>query len=84
VQRVQGKERRHGKGPPQGPGHAAQHHEQEQGVGTVEQHVDEVVHARVRPEERHVEHVRQPGERVPVGGVAGEREGPPDGFEGEA
>ena len=76
VQRVHGEERRHGRAAPGGPGRRPQELEQEQGVREVEERAHQMVATGVEAEELDVEHVREPGEGVPVEGV--EAEGPAD------
>jgi len=44
---------------------------EQEGVGCVQADAHEVVPAAPEPEELHVGHVGEPGERVPVGGVEG-------------
>ena len=63
--------------PPQGPGHALQHPEQHDRIEHMEQQVYGVPTRRFRAEELRVEHMRQPGERMPVAEV-GALQGPED------
>ena len=61
---------------------AAQHHQEQDGVGRVEPDAHQMVPPRPEPEQLGVEHVREPGQRVPVPGVVAE--GPAESFPGEA
>ena len=63
-------------------GHAPEHQEDEDRVPGVEHSVHEVVRPGREPEELHVEHVGEPGERVPVEGVQ-RGEGPGHPLPGE-
>ena len=69
--RVQGEERRDGGAAPERAGERAQQlEERERGRG-VQTEAHQVVGARIDAEEARVRHVREPGQRVPVGGVEG-------------
>ena len=83
MQRVDGEERRDERAPPGGAGHGGEDQEQERRVRRVQRRVDEVVRARVEPEELDVEHMREPGDRVPVGHLQ-RRERPADPSPGQA
>ena len=75
-ERVQREYRGDERAPPRGPGHAGEHLEEERGARRVEQDAGRMMAGRRQPEELSVEHVREPGERVPVGRVGcGERPG---------
>ena len=49
----------------------------------MQEHIGQVLRATVEPEDLDVEHIRNPGERKPVRGVAG-CEGPLEAVEGQA
>ena len=68
---------------PEGPGQVPEEEEDEHGVDGMQQHAGGVVAERIEAEERAVELVREPGERVPVGGVKG-GEGPDGSLRGES
>ena len=46
-----------------------QHQQQQNGINTVQQYIGEVMQAGVEPEKLHIQHMREPGQRMPVGGV---------------
>ena len=51
---------------PQGIREPQQQRKQQRGVGRVEQHVDEMMRAGIGAEQFAIQHVREPGERMPV------------------
>ncbi len=70
-QRVEGEQRGDGQGDAPAAGQAGQQGEEEDGNERVDRDADQVMGAGVHAEQGHVELVRQPGDRVPVGGVQG-------------
>ena len=74
---MQREERGHDRARPHAPRGPPQDEEKKNGVDRVEHDGDERVLPAVEAEERHVDHVRDPRQRVPVGGVV-VREGPGD------
>ncbi len=83
VQRVEAEEGRHGRASRQRARPPPQQMEKEHGAPGVKSEADQMVAAGVEREEGHVEHVREPRQRVPVGCVeSGER--PAQAFEAEA
>ena len=68
---------------PQGSRHALQYDEQDQGVQDVKKEVDLVMSSRVEPEPLNIEHVGEPGQRMPVA-VFERAEGPPDSLQAQA
>ena len=70
VERVEPEERRHRDASPQSPAHEEQDMAQEHRIEHVEQEGGGMVPSGVEIEELHVDHVGDPGERVPVGGMA--------------
>ena len=67
VQRVDGEERGHQGARPQAAREEGQGQEEQRDVGRVQRHARRVMARGVEAEELDVEHVRHPGERVPVG-----------------
>ena len=63
---MQGEEGSDGRAAPEGSRHTREDHEEKQRVRDVKQEVDLMVRARLRTEQLHVQHMREPGERVPV------------------
>ncbi len=63
--------RRHHRAAPEGPRHSFERQKQERRIGGVQQHVDDVRRAGPQPEELTVQHVRHPGQRVPVARITG-------------
>jgi hypothetical protein len=55
--------------PPERSGHLYEHEKQQHHTGRVQQHVREAVAAGVPPVQLTIEHVRKPGERMPIIGV---------------
>src|SRR5436190_20867028 len=55
---------------PKRTGHEFEREKKQQSVSGVQQHIRQVMRARFHPEELHVQHMRQPRERMPVAGVA--------------
>jgi hypothetical protein len=70
-------------GGPQCTGHSSQQQEHQHRVGRVKEQVREMVAHRFKPENLEVEHVRNPGERMPVARMPG-GECPFQGFEIDA
>src|ERR1019366_1273948 len=83
MQRMQGKE---GGSKSSGPDHArqaSQQTEQQEAVGNVEEQIGNMVAGGPQTVELTIQHMRQPGQRMPITGIAaGER--PPDAFHREA
>ena len=79
MERVQCEQRGHNHAAPDCAGDLIQEQKKKNCVGDVEQNADEMVHRGVLAEELAIEHVREPGERVPIAGVAS-GEGPFDVF----
>ena len=82
-QRVNREDERHEGAAPPHPGQRRQCSIAEQRRQGVQEHADQVMLARVQAEDLAVQHVRKPGERVPVGRV-GLGEGPDDAVGAEA
>src|ERR1700684_257367 len=53
--------------PPNGARGLLQYPKQEQNVGSVKHHIDEVMRSRIQAKQLAIEHVRQPCNRMPVG-----------------
>jgi len=68
---MDGEERRDQRAAPGGAGQAAQRAEQEDRAQPMKQHIGRVEAARIDPEQLGVEHVRQPGDGVPIRHEAG-------------
>ena len=83
MERMERKKRGHERAAPRGPGHFFKEEKQEEHIGQVNIKIHQMVPARVEPEEFAIDHVRDPGERVPVGGMAFCK-GPDDIFQREA
>jgi hypothetical protein len=79
---MEGKERGHERAPPERARGPAQQQEEEHAIQRVECQAAPVVCSGIHPEELDVEHVREPGRRVPVAGLQ-RREGPPRAFQGQ-
>ena len=75
VRRMNRKQRRHPEAAQPSSGQIPEDHEEQQGVENVQNQTRRVVTRRVQSEERHVGHVRQPRQRMPVRFVP-RREGP--------
>ena len=75
VQWVQREERGHQPAAPNRPGHAPQHHEQQQRVRGMEHHAHQVMCPGALAKKLTVQGVREPCQRMPVAGMAGS-EGP--------
>ena len=71
VQRVHRKEGGDEGAAPQRAGQFLEQQEQEQRVGDMEEQVGEVMAGRIQLEQLTIEHVRKPGEGMPVGGISG-------------
>ena len=82
VQRVEGKEDRHGGARSVGPRHRCEGEKKKHRVGQVQQQAREVMPAGPDAVELHVEHVGKPRQRVPEIGVEG-RESPEDSLQGQ-
>ena len=83
MQRMPGEQRGHKGAGPQRIRQPEQQHEKQERVGRVKQDVDAMMRAGVQAEQLAVQHVRKPGQRMPVAGVPG-REGPFDAGPGQA
>ena len=83
VKRMDGKERGNERRRAERARHARQRREQRQRAARVDDDVGPVVTGRVEAEQLAVQHVRDPRERMPVGGVAG-RHRPADVLEADA
>ena len=68
---------------PEGAGHLAENQEEQEGGGKVESEVGEMMSGRLQSVELGIQHVREPGDRMPVGRVAG-AESPVQAIEREA
>ncbi len=79
MQRVPGKERRHQRAPPARTAQAFQKLKEKNGVGEMEEQIGQVVASGVEEEQRTIQHVGHPGDRMPVAGV-GARQGPAHSF----
>ena len=66
---MEGEERRDDRAAPCGSGDSLKKQEKKQGVRDMDQHVHEQVPAGIQTKELAVQHMREPGERMPVGGV---------------
>src|ERR1051326_6306708 len=66
---MKGEQGSHTSTPPLGRGRALQKQKQQDAVGGVKQRVGEVMSSRVQPIDLHIDHVREPGERMPITGV---------------
>ena len=73
MQGMQCEERGHEGGAPGGAGHAPQQAEEHVGVGEVKQNAREVVAGGIRAIKLAIQHVGQPGERVPIARIAGRK-----------
>ena len=82
MQRVQGEEGRHGRALPEPACQPRKRQEKKQRVRHVQQQAHGVVPARPGTEELPVEHMGEPGERVPEIGIE-VREGPADALGGD-
>ena len=75
---MQREERRDDRAPPSGSGDAFEEQEEEQAVRNMNERIDEQMPAGIETKELAIQHVRKPGQRVPVGGVKrGESPGNP-------
>jgi len=81
MQRVKGEEKGNGCTGPERSAQPPEEQQQEDPVCSVQGHVHQVMPGRIEPEELHIEHVGEPGERVPVGCMGGGH-GPGDPLEG--
>ena len=81
--RMDREERRHQRAGPERAGQGPQGQEQHRRVGRVQDQVRQVVAPGLGAPQRHVRHVAEPRQRVPVGGVAA-RERPGGGGRGQA
>ena len=82
VQRVQGEEGGDGGAAAGAAGHAGEGEEEQQRAEAMDQEADQVMAGGVEAEKLDVQHVGEPGERMPVALVAG-RERPGDGGPGQ-
>jgi len=69
AQRVESEQRRHQQAPPRRASHQSQPHEDQRGVERVQQHAGQVMSPRVQTEHLAIQHVREPGDGMPVAGV---------------
>jgi hypothetical protein len=83
MQRMRGEQRGDAGAAPDGAGHAAQQREQEQRVERVQRDAHPMVRPCIETEALHVEHVRQPSQRMPVRRVR-RFESPRDGVRAQA
>ena len=83
VKWVQGEESGDKGALPEGFRHAVKDEKEQERAGEVEQKIGEMMPSGLQPEELHVYHVGDPGQGVPVRGLAG-RECPGDPLHGEA
>ena len=81
MQRMPGKQRGDKRGRPQRARQAPEQRQQQNHVGGVKQDVDDVMCAGVETEQFAIQHVRQPGQRMPIAGVAA-AERPPQSWTG--
>ena len=65
---------------PEGAGHSVEEQKEKERVGDVEAEAGEMMAGRAQAVELHIQHVGEPGQRVPVGRVAG-GESPPEALE---
>ena len=80
---MDGEEGRHEGAGPETAGHLPQDQEEENGAGGVQQDIGQMVSAgMIQPVELAVQHVREPSQRVPVGGME-LRKGPCNSLRGE-
>ena len=70
MQWMPGKKRRDHRAPPQRVGHSFQDEEEQHGIGGVQEQVDGVRTAWLEAEALAVQHVRHPGDRMPIGAIA--------------
>ena len=70
LQRMQGEQRRQDRAPPKRPRHPPEHQEDQDRIERVKQQVDQVMARRLQPEQLAVQHVGNPGQRMPVGLLA--------------
>ena len=64
---MNGKERGHQRAAPDRSGHGAENYKDKNRVRSMEEHTRQVVPSRLQTEQLAIEHVRHPGERMPVG-----------------
>ena len=76
MQRMQGEECCHERTPAQCLRHPVKQPEQQQGIENMEEQIGDVLRSSVHSVKLHVEHVRQPGYRMPVGCIR-RRQSPP-------
>jgi len=82
MQRVPCKQRRHKGVRPNRPGQTQQQYQQQEGVRDVKEHIDIMGRAGGEIEQLAIQHVRHPGDRMPVGRVPG-GESPSDAVPGK-
>ena len=83
VERVPGKKGGDEGAAPAGAGHAAQDGEKQQRVGEVQSQAGRMMAAGIECEQLAIEHVREPGQRMPISGMRG-RECPAEARQGQA
>jgi len=71
MQRMQRKQGGHQRAAPERARHAPQQPEQQERIGNMQAHAHEMVPAGLEAKKLAIRHVRNPGQRVPVAGVAG-------------
>jgi hypothetical protein len=67
-------ERKHRRHPGAGPkraGHAVEQQEEQDGIGRVQEQTGQVMAGGFQPVKLAIQHVRHPGQRMPIGGVGG-------------
>ena len=69
--RMKRKQRSNDGAGPNGTGEALQNQEQEHSIGNVQNQADKVMGARVLIEQTAIDHVRNPGQRMPIAGEPG-------------
>ena len=70
MERVQCKEAGHNRTPPNSAGPLLQNKKQQQRVGCMEQKIDKVMAERPQAKELDIQHMREPGQWMPIAGVA--------------
>ena len=83
VERVKGKESRHKGALPECFCHPVKDEKEQERTGKVEQEIGEMMPSRLQPKELHIYHVGDPGQGMPVCGMAG-GECPCDPLHGKA
>ena len=83
MQRVQGEKSRHDRASPRGTGYPFQKQEKKKCVRGMDERVYEQMATGLKTEDLAVEHMGEPGERMPACGMK-RREGPSDPVQGQA